>query len=58
MTPNGTTQRGFGKARVPKKAPPKPLFMPQAVNKSSTHHTATSAINKPNTQRKPRFKLG
>lgn len=50
--------RGWGKARKAPRVPPKPLFMPQAVNKAGTHHTATSAINKPNTQRKPRFKLG
>ena len=36
---------------------PKPEFTTQRVNRPKTHHTATSAVNLPKTQRKPWLKL-
>lgn len=36
---------------------PKPAFTSQRINKPFTHHTATSAVNLPKTQRKPWLKL-
>ncbi len=62
--------RGWGKARnkaaggfidpAATKAPevnPKPEFTIQRINRPKVHHTPTSAINLPHTQRKPWQKL-